>query len=135
MGDFNKFLDELGKQPSPAEEVPKVVEEPKVEAPPDPFAQYIGHRQLDGEKSAFDAFLDEAITDEPEESEQEPNYQQHDWKSARQTLFGGDGDIWTCKRCCRQIHVQRTESVAQACARLNVNSDCAVQIVTDIHEA
>ena len=135
--DFDKFLEDLEKAPQP-EAASEVATDPTPAAPvgpPDPYAHLIGHGGPIQEKSPFDAFLDDVTADAPEPEEKEPVYENHDWESVRKTLYEDDQDIWRCKRCFRQINVNRDETVASACARVNLNPNCGEQVAAEVMES
>jgi hypothetical protein len=132
--DFDKFLENLDKEPTPAAEPEKPVEEAPA-GPPDPLAHLIGHKGAIQERSPFDAFLDGVADEAPKDiPEEEPRYEEHDWKAVRKTLYEDDHDVWRCQRCFRQINVDRNETLNQACDRHNLNRNCAVQVAAEVME-
>ena len=133
---FDDFLKDLEKAPQP-EAAPEATTEPSSDAPvgpPDPFAAYIGHAGPIQAKSPFDAFLD-AATEGVEVEPTDPDYVQHEWETIREAIYEDDHHVWRCKRCFRQLNVQREETLGQALAKYNVNENCGNQIATDIHDA
>jgi len=133
--DFDKFLDNLGKEPAPAEAVPATPAEEVPAGPPDPLAHLIGHAGPIQAKSPFDAFLDDVAADAPADlPETEVKYENHDWKAVRETLYEEDHDVWRCQRCYRQINVMRDETLNQAMTRQNLNPNCAIQVAAEVME-
>lgn len=135
--EFDKFLDNLGKEPAPVEAPAATPAEEVPAGPPDPLAHLIGHAGPIQEKSPFDAFLDgvaaEAPTDLPED---EPRYELHDWKAVKgkEAIYEDDCDVWICRRCFRQVNVARNESIEQACAKVNLNVRCDIQVAAEVME-
>ena len=137
--DFDKFLDGLDKVPAP-EAAPEASKEAAPEAPagpPDPYAHLIGHGGALVEQSPFDAMLDQmAESDEAKAlPEEEPDYGNHEWKTIKDAIFEDDYYVWRCDRCLRQINVQRSETLAQACAKVNLNPNCGEQVAAEVMES
>jgi hypothetical protein len=131
MGDFDKFLDDLNEpQVAPIAETPP--ETPV--GPPDPLAHLIGHSGPIQAKSPFDAFL-EAATAGVELEPKDPDYVQHEWETIMEAIYEDDHHVWRCKRCFRQLNVQRDETLGQALVKYNVHENCGTQIAEDIHSA
>ncbi len=142
--DFDKFLDNIDKepqpeaaadaetQPAPAEEAPPAVE--------DPLAKYIGHqgpivtREV---ASPFDGFLAQLEAEAPADLEPAPekSFEEHDWETVRQTRYEDDFDVWRCKRCFRQVNVNRQETLVAALERHKINPDCGVQVAAEVMES
>ena len=135
--DFDKFLADLEKAPQP-EAGPEAATEPSPDAPAgpvDPFAHLIGHGGPIQDRSPFDAFLDEVTDTAPPQEEEEPQYEQHTWKTIREATFEDDYYVWRCEACCRQINVQRNETINDACKKYNINPQCSTQITADVMES
>ncbi len=138
MSDFDKFLEDIDKAPMP-EAGPEPTAEPEKapEGPPDPLAHLIGHTGSLQEKSPWDAMLDEmAASDEAKDlPEPEPDFGNHDWKTIKDAIYEDDFHQWRCQRCFREIRVNREETLAQACARQNLNPDCSVQVAQEVMDS
>lgn len=137
--DFDKFLEGLDKVPQP-EAAPEEAKKPAEEAPagpPDPYAHLIGHQGPIQEKSPFDAMLDAMAESDDAKTlpEETPDYGNHDWKAVQDATFEDDHYVWRCQRCFRQINVQRSETLAQACAKYNVNPNCGEQVAAEVMES
>jgi hypothetical protein len=134
--DFDKFLNDLGKTAAEAEDAAAEAAPEAVSTVVDPFAHLVGHSGPIQEKSPFDAFLDEVAADAPTDGpEEEPQYESHEWKTIREAIYEDDYYVWRCSTCHRQVNVQRTETLAQACQKVNLNPNCGMQVVNDIQES
>lgn len=59
----------------------------------------------------------------------------HDWVSQRETLFSDESYKFRCKRCLKWVTVGREQTINEAAAEQEVNSDCASQVVQGIQES
>ncbi len=135
--DFDKFLEDLAKAPQP-EAAPEAAAEPAPDAPigpVDPFAHLIGHGGPIQDKSPFDAFLDDVTDTAPPQEEEEPQYEQHTWKTIRETLYEEDYYVWRCEKCFKQINVQRSETINDACKKYNIDPNCGLQVIGEIQNS
>jgi len=131
MDKIFKLMEEVEEEAKPENNIP-------AEAPPpaeDPLAKFIGNDKPLVETSPFDAFLDQCEAEAPEEVKNaQKAYEDHDWKSVRQTMYGNDHDVWRCQRCFRQVNVERNETLGEALRKHNVHPDCSVQIAAEVME-
>ena len=131
---------EVAKDPLMQDPAPEAC--PPVEIPVDPYAHLIG-RQLDPDgvdKDPFTAALDAALAAEgvadPKAVEtgfKNPESEQHEWESKRDTLFSGDDVHFICKKCFREMYVNRKdETIGQAMVRHKISSDCGMQLAAEV---
>ena len=130
-GDFEKFLEGLDATKTEPE---KVAEPEALVVSDDPYARFIGHGGPIQEQSPFDAFI-EAVAAEAEATlpEEEPQYEAHDWKIIRDAIYEEDYYVWRCRRCCRQVNVDRSETLTQALAKYNIHENCSLQTIEEVH--
>ncbi len=142
--DFDKFLEGIDKEPQPEAAAETATTEPAppetVPAVEDPLAKYIGHqgpivtREV---ASAFDGFLAQLEAEAPADLEPAPekSFEEHDWETVRETRYEDDFDVWRCKRCFRQVNVQRSETLVASLERHKINPDCGVQVAAEVMES
>lgn len=129
---FKAWLDQQAKDaeaPAPAQPAPE-------EGPsePDPFAGLVGTSDGGlGERSPFDAFLDQVEAERPADFEETVKPTEvHDWQIVRQAVYSEDHVVWTCSKCCRTVSVERDETLGQALEKINVKEDCGLQVTSEV---
>jgi len=129
---------------SPLMQDPSLEQCPVVELPPDPYAHLIG-RQIDPEidRDPFTAALDAALAAEGvtdarsvETGFKNPESEHHEWESKRDTIYSGDDVHMICKKCFREILINRSqETIGQAMARHKISADCGMQLVCEVTDS
>ena len=112
----NEFEDPVLRDP---EEVP---------GEPDPFAQMLDDMlKSDG----IDVELEKRRKYNPAVG----NIQEHDWQTHRESMFSNEPYIFRCKRCLKFVEVQREQTINEALSSLEIDPNCANQVIQGIMNA
>jgi hypothetical protein len=138
----NKQLDEMFAEPTtePTAE-PTVAPQPTVAAEPDPWAHLIGGSDPTADKDPFALLLDGMLADEGMSRETETpehkteGYEDHEWELKEELIYEEDKVNVICRKCHRQMRMDRTQTWGEAMGSHEINPDCGQMLVGDVMDS
>lgn len=79
----------------------------------------------------FEALLDK-MAEEMESEEDDIPIEKHDWKVAREAIFGCDDSSYECGKCGTKLMVKADQSLNAAVREQGVLENCAEQTVLEV---
>jgi hypothetical protein len=132
-------LDELLDEPRDGESSPDpVAPPPKPEAEPDPLAHLIGSSENETDKDPFAEMLDgmldgEGLSKETETPEYKTDsFEDHEWEFKEELVYEGDKVEAICKKCFRQMKMDRSQTWGEAMEEHGVNPDCSLMLADEV---
>ena len=79
---------------------------------------------------------DEGLSKESEVTERkQPGYAEHEWEFKKECIYEDDEVEMICKKCFRQLRMNRTQTTNEAVDAHEINRNCADQAVKDVSES
>mgnify|MGYP001454401612 CR=1 FL=1 len=136
---MKKQLDAMlsGAEPSAQPEAVPVQEEP----PFDPLTHLIGNTDPDADKDPFTMMLDGMLAGEGLNKETEtPEYktasfEEHEWELKEELVYEDDVINAICKKCFRQMRMNRQQTWNGAQMAHGINSDCGQGVAADVMDS
>ncbi len=132
----------LAEAPQPAavagKEVPAVEAAP---APVDPLAHLIGQANPDADRDPFSMMLDgmlaeEGLSKDTEIAERKTEgFEQHEWEFKSEVKYEDDLVEVICKKCFRQMRMDRHQTTSEAMQAHQVNPDCGMGITSEVMDS
>jgi len=60
------------------------------------------------------------------------NFNNHDWASARESIYSDEAYQFRCRRCLKWVNVRRDQTLVEACEESSVDLNCGSQVLSDI---
>jgi hypothetical protein len=92
---------------------------------PDPFARLVDQML---ESEGVDVALEKRRKYDPTKR----NIQEHDWDTAKDTIYSDESYKFRCKRCLKWLVVGREETMAEVMERDQVSPNCAETVVLSV---
>lgn len=92
---------------------------------PDPFASMLDSLL---ESEGVDVSLEKRKKYNPVKG----NPNQHDWASARESLYSDEAYQFRCRRCLKWVNVRRDQTLIDACNENDIDLNCGSQVMADI---
>lgn len=126
-----------------ADAEPVVLAEPVVTQPEpvevDPLAHLIGQGNDCEQVDPFTAMLDGLLAqegmskDDEVTTKKQPESEPHEWEFKKTTIFEDDLCEVICKKCFRQMKMDRLESFTEAQTKHGINPDCSMDVMDGVY--
>jgi hypothetical protein len=140
--DLDKMIAEAQANPTVAGTVSDTLVPPAPDTTPilDPLAHLIGGTDPNVDRDPFTLELDALLAQEglSKETETQPKtegYEAHEWEFKETLIYEDDVVEAVCKKCFRQMRMNRAHTWAEAMEHHKVNPDCGMGVTAEVMDS